>query len=164
MNYIVRQAKLQDLPRLEEIYALARRFMAENGNPTQWGTTHPTREQLIMDIHEGKLFVVTEENQIHGVFFFALGQDPTYAKIYNGNWSSNEPYGTIHRIAGDGSGGILRTAVAFAGKYTSYIRIDTHESNAVMHSALKSMDFRRCGTIFIENGSERIAYDFRKSQ
>jgi len=164
MKYNVRPAQLQDLPRLDEIYAGARRFMAENGNPTQWGTTNPPRERLIQDIHEGKLYVITEADQIHGVFFFALGEDPTYVKIYDGNWSSNDLYGTIHRIAGDGSGGILRTAVDFAGKQTSYIRIDTHENNTVMHSALKKYGFRRCGTIFLESGSERIAYDFKVSK
>lgn len=161
MNYIVREAMLQDLPRLEEIYAYARKFMAENGNPTQWGTTNPPVERLVQDIQEGKLYVVTEDAQIHGVFFFGLGVDPTYLKIYDGEWSSNEAYGTIHRIAGDGSGGILRTAVDFAKTRISYVRIDTHENNAVMHGALKKLGFRRCGIIYLENGSPRIAYDWK---
>ena len=32
---VVRPAVLEDLDRILEIYAEARRFMAENGNPTQ---------------------------------------------------------------------------------------------------------------------------------
>lgn len=161
MKYIVRRAELSDLPRLEEIYAGARKFMAENGNPTQWGSTNPPKDQLVKDIQCGDLYAVCDHEQIHGVFFFGLGEDPTYQRIFDGNWSWDEPYGTIHRIAGDGSGGVLRTAVEFAKSRIPYVRIDTHENNSVMHSALKKLGFRRCGTILLENGDPRIAYDYQ---
>ncbi len=159
MKYEVRKAVMEDLPRILEIYAYAREFMARNGNPTQWGTTHPPREILVQDILEGELFAVTAGDEIHGVFFFRLGEDPTYAEIFDGSWHSNSPYGTIHRIAGDGSHGILRRAVEFAEGQTDHIRIDTHADNHVMQRAVEKVGFRRCGIIYIADGSPRIAYD-----
>ena len=162
MQYTIRMAQSSDLFRLEEIYAGARRFMAENGNPNQWGTMHPPREQLERDIEQDKLYVIADEYLIRGVFFFSLGEDPTYAKIFDGKWSSNQPYGTIHRIAGDRSGGILRAAVAFAKTQIGYIRIDTHADNIVMQNALNKLGFQQCGIIYVEDGSPRIAYDLIK--
>lgn len=158
MEYTVRQAKEQDLARIEEIYAAARAFMAANGNPNQWGTHNPPHAQLVQDIEEGKLYVSTDGETIHGVFFFWIGEDPTYTEI-NGAWHSDSPYGTIHRIAGDGSGGILRTAVAFAKRHIDHLRIDTHEDNRVMQRAIQKAGFQRCGIIHIADGSPRIAYD-----
>lgn len=159
MMYEVRLAREQDMPRIEEIYAYARAFMAAHGNPSQWGTTHPPRQQLEQDIAEGNLYVVTAGDTIHGVFFFLIGPDPTYFEIENGAWHADRPYGTIHRIAGDGSGGILHTAVEFGKQRTDYLRIDTHEDNIVMQRAVEKQGFRRCGIIYIADGSPRIAYD-----
>ena len=35
----IRHSVPRDLPRMLEIYQSARRFMAERGNPSQWGPT-----------------------------------------------------------------------------------------------------------------------------
>ena len=115
--------------------------------------------QLEQDVAEGNLYVVTAEETIHGVFFFLIGPDPTYSYIENGAWHADRPYGTIHRIAGDGSGGILHTAVEFGKQRTDYLRIDTHEDNIVMQRAVEKQGFRRCGIIYQADGSPRIAYD-----
>ena len=114
---------------------------------------------LQQDIAEGNLYVVTAGDTIHGVFFFLIGPDPTYSYIENGAWHADRPYGTIHRIAGDGSGGILRAAVEFGKQRTDYLRIDTHEDNSVMQRAVEKQGFRRCGIIYLADGSPRIAYD-----
>ena len=158
MEYTVRKAVSQDLPRIEEIYAYARSFMARTGNPNQWRSNHPPVEQLKKDIAEGKLHVAVEE-EIHGVFYFAMETDPTYLEIFDGAWHSDTPYGVIHRIAGDGSGGILKTAVAYANNQCDYLRIDTHEDNTVMQRALAKLGFQKCGIIYLANGEPRIAYD-----
>lgn len=159
MEYLVRNAKMEDLDRIEAIYAYAREFMAKTGNPNQWGKTNPPRQQLERDIEESRLYVVTDGYAIHGVFYFYIGEDPTYAKIYDGDWHSDKPYGTIHRIAGDGSGGILHTAVNFGRQKIDHLRIDTHEDNKVMQRAVAKQGFKRCGIIRIADGSPRIAYD-----
>ena len=36
----IRKSTEQDIERMMEIYAYARKFMAENGNPNQWGPTN----------------------------------------------------------------------------------------------------------------------------
>ena len=160
MAYSVRKAVKEDLPVIEKIYAYARGFMVSTGNPNQWGTTHPPVDQLREDIRQGRLFVVCDGDGVHGVFYFWIGDDPTYVKIYDGAWYRNDPYGTIHRIAGDGSGGILKAAVEFCGKQIDYLRIDTHSDNKVMQKALEKLNFRVCGTIYISDGTPRIAYDY----
>ena len=79
--------------------------------------------------------------------------------IEDGVWRSNETYGTIHRIASDGSGGILRTAVEFCKKEISHLRIDTHHDNVIMQKAVAKLGFERSGIIHLANGSPRIAYE-----
>lgn len=159
MDYKVRLAAATDLPRIEEIYAYAREFMAKTGNPNQWGKTNPPSQQLEADIRMGKLYVVTDDSAIHGVFFYSVEEDPTYAKIYQGSWSADKQYGVIHRVAGDGSGGVFRTCVDYCSLYSDYLRIDTHHDNQVMQHAVEKAGFRRCGIIYIADGTPRIAYD-----
>ena len=159
MEYEIRKALWEDLPRIEEIYANARRFMAETGNTNQWGNTTPQTCLLEDDIEKGDLFVLTYDNCIHGVFYFFIGPDPTYGVIEDGQWHSNTDYGTIHRIAGDGSGGVLAAAVRFGKEKINHIRIDTHEDNKIMQRAIAKQGFQRCGIIHLANGSPRIAYD-----
>lgn len=160
MAYSIRKAKAEDLPRILEIYDYARNFMAENGNPNQWGDSHPARWMLEEDIREESLFVAEDEKGIHGVFFFALGEDPTYKTIDGGSWRSDQPYGVIHRIASDGNGGILNAALGFTKSVIGHIRIDTHADNLIMQHALTKAGFQRCGIIYVFDGTPRIAYDF----
>ena len=80
----IRKSTANDLPAMLALYADARRFMAENGNPNQWGTTHPPVETLREDIRQGQLYVATAGDTIHGVFMFFLGEDPTYRQIFEG--------------------------------------------------------------------------------
>jgi hypothetical protein len=159
MNYQIRKAMYEDLPRIEEIYAYARKFMAENGNPNQWGTNTPPTHQLIDDIQKGDLYVLLHQDMIHGVFYFFIGPDPTYGEIEDGSWRSDTPYGTIHRIASDGSGGVLAAAVRLGKERINHIRIDTHEDNKIMQRGVAKFGFQRSGIINLENGSPRIAYD-----
>lgn len=159
MEYQVRKAQMEDVPVILTLYANARRFMAEHGNETQWGQEYPPEILLHQDIYQGNLYVIADDREIHGVFYFSIGADPTYAQIFEGVWHYDDPYGVIHRIAGDGTGGILRTAVQFAFQHIRYLRIDTHADNYVMQSALEKLGFSKCGVIFVEDGSPRIAYD-----
>lgn len=155
----VRPAGVSDLPAVLKIYDRARAFMAENGNPTQWGDSYPPRDLLEEDIRRDGLYVVTEGPRICGVFMFVIGPDPTYQVIENGAWHSGEAYGTIHRIAGDGTGGIFRACLEFCRGRSAYLRIDTHENNKVMQHVITKAGFKPCGIIYTDNGSPRIAFD-----
>lgn len=155
----VRKACMEDLDKILEIYAVARRFMADNGNAGQWGTTHPAKTLLETDIQKGQLFVICQDTSVCGVFAFILGEDPTYGYI-DGQWHHQKPYGTIHRIAGNGTiKGILAAAVAYCTCRADYLRIDTHKNNYIMQKAVAKQGFRYCGVIYLENGDPRLAYD-----
>lgn len=157
---MIRQAFSTDFPRIMEIYSFARKFMAETGNPTQWGTQFPPQELLLEDIEIGRLFVYETEGTIRGVFAFIIGNDPTYDLIEQGKWLSDEPYGTLHRVASDGSEhGFLGKCLAFCEQQISHIRIDTHEDNVVMQKAIAKNGFEYCGIIYADDGTPRLAYE-----
>lgn len=156
--YQVRKAVEADYPRILEIYAHAREFMAKTGNPNQWGTNYPPVEMLQEDIRVGNLFVVEREG-LHGVFAYFTEPDPTYSYIEDGAWLNESPYGTIHRVAGDGSGGVFSAVLKFAEDCNRHVRIDTHHDNVVMQHVLEKHGFQRCGIIYLEDGDPRIAYE-----
>ena len=158
VSYSIRKAQKEDWDAVQAIYASAREFMARKGNPNQWGKDRPPEKTLKKDIAEGNLYVLTQDGTIHGVFAFLLGEDPTYGYI-DGAWLSDTPYGTIHRIASDGSGGILKAAVAYCSEICPHIRIDTHRDNQVMRERILRNGFQECGIIYLENGDPRIAYE-----
>lgn len=158
-KYQIRLALREDLDRIMEIYDIARQFMRREGNATQWSGGYPQRELLEADIVRRKLFVVTSGERIRGVFYFSMGPDPTYGRIEDGDWHCDAPYGVIHRIASDGSGGIFPAAMEFCLTQCSYLRIDTHHDNLPMQHVVQKHGFRRCGIIFLPDGSPRIAYD-----
>ena len=155
----VRKAEEADFGRILEIYAHARKFMAEHGNPTQWGTQAPRAEVLREDLQVGRLYVVTDDAGIHGVFTFFSEPDPTYAYI-EGSWCSDTPYDTIHRVAGDGSGGVFRACMSYCKARSAHLRMDTHADNKIMQHLIESAGFSRRGIIYVSNGSPRIAYEF----
>lgn len=156
---IIRPAQRKDLDRILEIYSYAKKFMADTGNPTQWAGSYPQRELLEEDIANQGLYVVTEAEKICGVFYFVIGPDSTYAVIENGTWHSDETYGTIHRIAGNGTGGVFGAALEFCRGRIGYLRIDTHEDNKVMQHVVTKHGFKPCGIIYTDDGTPRIAFD-----
>lgn len=156
--YQVRKAVEADYPRILEIYAHAREYMAKTGNPNQWGNNYPPVEMLQEDIRVGNLFVVEHEG-LHGVFAYFTEPDPTYGYIEDGAWLSDSPYGTIHRVAGDGSGGVFSAVLKYAEDCNPHVRIDTHHDNVVMQHVLEKHGFQRCGIIYLEDGDPRIAYE-----
>lgn len=155
----IRKATMQDEGELERIYAYARAFMKQTGNPNQWGDTSPSPEKVRDGIREGCAYVLCEGEHIAGAFYFRVGEDPTYRRIWDGDWLNDEPYGVLHRVASDGTvHGVLRAAVAFASEYTNNLRIDTHDDNKVMQRAIANCGFLYCGRILTDNGTERRAY------
>ena len=91
---MIRTAQLTDLPRILDIYAHARRFMAETGNAVQWGNSYPPESVVRADIASGGLYVLEEDKGIHAVFFFRIAPDPSYGVI-DGSWLSDGEYGVI---------------------------------------------------------------------
>ena len=155
---MIQKAKLSQLSQIMTVYAKARQFMAQNGNPTQWGDAYPPEEMIRQDILTGKCFVNLEGNLIRAVFYFAVEVDPTYSYI-DGAWCNDAPYGVIHRIAvGESGKGVAAECFRFAESLCANIRIDTHENNIPMQHCLMKNGFSRCGIIYLEDGDPRIAY------
>ena len=161
----IRHSAEADLWRIMEIYSFARKYMAEHGNPNQWGPTNWPPETLIRsDIRNGNSYVcLNDEGNVIGTFFFIHGQDiePTYREITDGAWLDDSPYGVVHRIAGDGSEkGIGAFCINWASEQCGHLRIDTHSDNIVMQNLVKKLGFVHCGTIYVEeDNNPRLAFE-----
>ncbi len=158
---MIRHANIQDLPDIFHVYGTARKFMADNGNESQWGNTYPGNELIEEDIEKKQLYVYEHDDKIHGVFAFMTGEDPTYSYIEDGSWISGASYGAIHRVASDGTrNGVLTKCLDYCKKQCSHLRIDTHENNGIMKHLIQKNGFIKCGTIYAENGSPRVAFEY----
>ncbi|MBE5996459.1 MAG: GNAT family N-acetyltransferase [Lachnospiraceae bacterium] len=161
----IRKTTENDFPRIMQIYARARAFMAEHGNPNQWGPrSWPPEELLHEDISKSLSYVcVNDADEVIGTFFFTFGPDiePTYRVITDGKWIDDSPYGVVHRIASDGSEkGIGTFCINWAYEQCGHIRIDTHGDNYVMQNLLKKLGFVHCGTIYVtEDNYPRLAFE-----
>ena len=88
---MIRPATLDDIIDIEEVYRVARLFMARNGNPSQWKDGYPQRQIIESDICNGTLYVVEHKAQIEAVFALIDGEDPTYGYI-DGEWLDDGEY------------------------------------------------------------------------
>lgn len=161
----IRKATEKDLSQIMEIYAYARRFMAEHGNPNQWGPTNWPPEELIReDIKKGDSYVCMDEaDEIIGVFYYVYGKDidPCYADITDGGWLDDSPYGVVHRIASSGKKkGVGAFCLSWAYEQSGHLRIDTYGDNIVLQNLLKKLGFVHCGTIYVaEDDLPRMAFE-----
>jgi RimJ/RimL family protein N-acetyltransferase len=156
----IRHTSIDDFDTVMNIYAGARLFMQENGNENQWINGYPSGELIIDDIKKKNSYVcINPDNEIIGTFCFILGDDITYAAIYDGCWLNDEPYGVIHRLAGKKHcKKIAASCLQWCFEQCSNIRVDTHSDNIIMQNILTKNGFARCGIIYVGNGTSRIAY------
>lgn len=160
----IRLAEIVDIQKAEEIYGGARDFMRESGNDSQWGSVYPPHEIIVSDINEKRLYVAEERGEVLAVFCFFVGSDPTYAKIYDGNWKSTDPCGVIHRVAVSNMArgrGVSQRCFEYCSKRSPSLKIDTHSKNIPMQRALLKFGFEYCGIIYLPDGQERLAYQFQ---
>ena len=165
MDISVRKQTLADTDELERVYNYARGYMKRTGNPNQW-LTHPDREELERDAATGNGYVIECDGRICGAFAFFTEPDPTYSVI-DGEWLNAEPYGTIHRVASDGTvRGLLGVMIDYCAAVIPNLRMDTHNDNKVMQHLLDKYGFKKCGTVYIiddfSDHSPRIAYQILK--
>lgn len=156
----IRKTQLEEIDILMDIYARARIFMQESGNGNQWINGYPSREIVLNDIKNGYSYVYLDENnEIVATFFFRLGEDPTYARIDNGQWLNDKSYGVVHRLAGSGKRkNVGSDCLEWCFNQCPNIRVDTHHENLVMQNILKKNGFVPCGIIYVANGTPRIAF------
>lgn len=155
----IRKCTPDDLDTLLQLYADARDFMAKNGNPSQWGSTYPSAALVQSDIDKGCSYVCIQNGQIAGTFYFKTGEDPSYREIFDGSWLNELPYGVIHRItSAAGTKGVASFIFQWCFQQCGNLKIDTHDDNLPMQKALRKNGFIHCGTIYLEDGSKRIAF------
>ena len=158
----VRKAELRDLTAIADIYDHARAFMRSYGNMDQWPTArYPSLESARADLEDGILYVTEDETGVTGTFVLVPGPDPTYGYIEDGAWRRDTPYAAVHRVASRGRG-TLAAALNYAKARYDHIRMDTHRDNAPMRHLLEKLGFSQRGTIYVEDGTPRLAFDLLK--
>jgi hypothetical protein len=135
--------------------------MRSDGNTGQWINGYPSEEIIMNDIENGYGYVVVDVF-IVSYFAFIPSPEPTYAKIYDGQWLDDTlPYHVVHRIGSTPtSHGIFKTIMdwCFSNDEHRNIKIDTHRDNRIMQHCILSYGFTYCGIIYLANGDERLAY------
>lgn len=170
---VIRHTTEADIPSVLRLYALARQTMRESGNPLQWPEkrAYPGLGELREDMRRNVSYVIEVSGSIVGSFALIPGKEPTYAKIYGGRWldagagaaanNAERPYCTIHRLAGDPAfSGIADCCFGWSKRQCGSLRADTHRDNIIMQHAFSAAGFVHCGTIFLTDGSERLAYQW----
>ena len=138
----------------------ARNIMRANGNTGQWPVGTPSRSTIEQDIHEGNGYLLNDNGRTVGYFAFKPSPEPTYARIYDGQWTdTSADYHVIHRVASlPDAHGVFSAMMDFCFAQTDNIRIDTHRDNTIMQHLLQKYGFSYCGIIHLANGDERLAY------
>ncbi|PWX09531.1 GNAT family N-acetyltransferase [Clostridium perfringens] len=161
-----RQAKISDLDQIVEIIELSKKYLKET-KVDQWQDGYPAKEDLRRDIESGNSYVLTNKDEIVATTVISLDGESTYNSIFNGEWITNDEYIVMHRVAVHdkykGKGifkELIKEAEVLAlNKGISSIKIDTHRDNISMQRAVVKNDFKKCGIIYLEDGSERIAFE-----
>lgn len=147
------------------IISQAKKYFKEN-NIDQWQDGYPNEISICNDIDLNNSYVLIDDDKILGTMYFRIGDDITY-KVIDGHWLTNGSYAVIHRIVVDSeykghslAGIMLDYAIKQCQENNIHsIRIDTHKDNLSMQRFLNKHGFIACGTIYLENGDPRIAFE-----
>lgn len=170
---LIRATTPADVPAVMAIIEEARRTIATLGID-QWQNGSPNEAMILADVQAGQSRVAVVDGEVVGTFAVIHNGEPVYAVIEDGEWQTPDrditgewTYIAIHRVAISishrGSG--ISTAVIRYAEETARsmgrrsLRIDTHEGNVVMRRMLEKHDFVKRGTIHLENGDPRVAYE-----
>lgn len=160
LNRTIREARPADIAEIMKVMDAAKGIMRQSGNMHQWGEGYPSEAVIVADMEKHGGFVVEDGGQIVGYFAFLKSPEPTYARIYDGEWLDDElPYHVVHRIASyPYAHGIFSSIIAFCFSHDTNIRIDTHRDNKIMQHCIMNHGFTYCGIIYLLSGDERLAY------
>lgn len=159
----ITKASIDDLASIMEIVIEAKAYL-KSQNIDQWQDGYPNEEGLKLDINNNSLYVVKDNDLIIGVF--CMGDyEPTYDKIYNGQWTSDSDYVVVHRFAVRNKykgKGVAKYIFDYVKNKYDYIRVDTHPDNKSMIKCLYNNGFTYRGEIFLNTTgfNLRNAYDY----
>lgn len=163
---IFRKASKTDTAFLMNIIKQAQADLKAQG-VDQWQNGYPNEQTIQADISSGTSYVLLADGDIVGTACISFDGEPSYDKIYGGSWLSDYRYAVIHRIAvasavkrnGFASALMLKALTLCSESGIKSIRADTHEKNTAMQGLLRKNQFTHCGTIYLSDGSSRIAYE-----
>lgn len=157
----IREAKPADIADIMLVMEAAKGIMRASGNMHQWADGYPSEDAITTDMEKKGGFVIEDANKkVVGYFAFLASPEPTYAKIYEGQWVDDvQSYHVVHRIASyPDVHGIFSAIMDFCFSRDTNIRIDTHRDNKIMQHNLLKHGFTYCGIIYLLSGDERLAY------
>ena len=161
-----RKTTIEDINNVMKIINEAKEYFRKN-RIDQWQNGYPNSDTIYDDIKNNSSYVLESGNKILATAMVSLEEDKTYKNIYNGDWLNSGDYAVIHRIAvsekakGNGIASDIIKEVENLCKENrvNSIKIDTHKDNISMQKLLEKNDFKYCGIIYLEDGSERIAFE-----
>jgi len=182
---IVRQAQVADIDKILEIIAFAKSDFASRGID-QWQNGNPNKNDIVKDVADGVGWVIANDCQkgalqapvICAYAMLSCETEPAYEVVHGGGqWGDLQepdakrgmPYATIHRVAVAQNArgcGYAKKIIAQCEQVTKkkgipWLRIDTHQDNVAMQGVIKSCGFVFVGTVVLEDGSSRLAYQKR---
>ena len=166
---IFRKTTIEDIPSVLEIICQAQEYL-KNQSINQWQNGYPNEESIIQDIQNAHSYVIEKDGVVIGTTAIVLDGEPTYEHIYDGGWKTDgTSYITLHRGAvhnnwkgkGIASDMIDNVVIMYQNCNIKSIRIDTHRENSSMQSMIKKYGFEYCGIIYLEDGAERLAYEYK---
>lgn len=164
----IRKSTKYDIDGIMCLLGEARESMGRLGID-QWQYGYPSREIVKEDVKFDRSYVATDDDgNLCATFAIITGGEPTYRKIYGGNWlTDGTDYLVFHRIAvkmENRGTGLSDEIVCFLEKFASdhgfqSLRVDTHQGNKPMRKMLERNDFTYTGIIHLSSGEERVAYE-----
>lgn len=163
---IFRKSTLEDVDTIMNIIKEAQKYFID-AKIDQWQNNYPNLEIIKNDIISNNGYVLIKDNDLCAIVTVSFNDESTYNAIYEGRWLSNEDYAVIHRIAVKSnykrlglSSFIIKQVEELCLKNNVHsIKVDTHRDNIVMQNTLKKNGFKYCGIIYLDNGSERLAFE-----
>ena len=167
MSRIIREARPSDMADIMQVMDAAKKIMRQSGNMHQWGEGYPSEAVITADMERNGGFVIEDcgrsakgcllpegRKKIVGYFAFLQSPEPTYSKIYDGEWIDDvQPYHVVHRIASyPDAHGIFSSIMDFCFSHDTNIRMDTHRDNKIMQHNILKHGFTYCGIIYLLSG------------
>lgn len=168
MSKVFRKATLDDLDSVYKIIKDAKQQLKDTGS-TQWQSGEPSLQTIKDDILNSTCYVI-DDGTILATLNISFDEDLPYRVVYDGDWSNDDAYTTLHRVAisqssqGKGVMKFILDNVVSLSKLNGIhqIRIDTHNKNNRMIKSLINFGFNRVGVIRVNDpiDPEREAFEY----
>jgi hypothetical protein len=147
----IKKSALSDIDEIMLIYDKAQNFMANNGNPGQWGKVWPPKEYVEQSIIKGHGYHCVDGDEIVAVFGIDGDGDPWYDKI-DGKWLNDDPYVIVNRLAvkyhfSKAHKSVSRFCTDWILERYGNIKADTGIDNIIMQNGLTKLGFVCCGKL-----------------